>query len=504
MLLVNLLTLIVAFVMTSALVPLIARHTYFTSLLHRSEDGTRRSGAPLIPRLGGVAVFAGTVFAIGVALLMRDVGLPVPSGWIGLAPVMIPAATIVFILGLVDDVRGVRPSAKLVAQTLAASAVWFAGVRVDTLVFPPNTLLHLGAWSFPITVLWIVGVSNALNLVDGLDGLAGTITLIALLAIAGAALVLNNNGVLLLASAMFGATAAFLRYNWHPARIFLGDSGALAIGFMLAVATIESSRRTDDAVLTLVPVLALAYPLLDTFIAILRRFLRREPLARADGRHIHQQLVALGYPQPKAVRMIGLFAGTLAALALVVTFESPARSVLIAIAALLMLLAFFGWGLRWLQYDEFTEARDAVLTAARSGRDRLRLNILVRDVERRLAEATHAQHLDALLGESAVELGLVHLNLCRESARRRLPAHIPTAALDVYKVDVPLADLDQAVPPDPVVLRVWARSDDGGAERVARVLAPAVRDLLCAWTTESNMAFLPRSRARPAATAHPE
>ena len=504
MLLVNLIALAAAFATTWALVPLIARLTRFPKLLHRSEDGVRRPGAPLIPRLGGVAVFAGTVFAVIVALLLRDSGLKVPTGWTSLAPLMIPAATIVFVLGLADDVRGVPPSAKLIAQTLAAGAAWSAGVQVETLAFPPGTVVHLGAWSLPVTVIWIVGISNALNLVDGLDGLAGTVTLIALLALAGAAIVLNHNGVLLLASAMFGATAAFLRFNWHPARIFLGDSGALVIGFMLAVATVESSRRPDGAVLTLVPVLALAYPILDTAIAILRRFLRREPFARADGRHIHQQLIALGYAQPTAVRAIGAFSFAMAALALAVTFASPARSVLIALVTLGMLIAFFAWGLRWLQYDEFTEASAAVLHAARSGRDRLRLGILVRDVERRLARATDARELDELLAASAAELGLVHLRICRESARRRLPASADFPVVDMYKVEVAVATVDASQPPDPVVLRVWARHAEGGAERVARMLAPAVRERLSTWSNADNLAFFPHARARSAPAPIPE
>ena len=494
MLLVNLVAIAVAFATTSALVPLIVRYTHFKPLMHRSEDGVRRPDSPLVPRLGGVAVFGGTVLAVAVALLLRDTGVRVPIGWIGLAPYMIPAATIVFVLGLVDDVRGVPPLAKLIAQSLAAGAAWAAGVHIDTLAFPPGTAIALGSFSFPVTVLWIVGVSNALNLVDGLDGLAGTVTLIALLCVAGAALVLSNNGVLLLASAMFGATAAFLRSNWHPARIFLGDSGALVVGFMLSVATIEASRRPDDAVLTLVPVLALAYPLLDTLISILRRFLRREPLARADGRHIHQQLVALGYSQPQAVRFIAAFAAILGALALAVTFATPAVSLLIAITALLVLLAVFAWGLRWLRYDEFSEAGAAMLLVARTGRDRLRLNILVRDLERRLADMTSVRALDALLAESADGLGVVHLRLCRESARRRLPEGASHRAPDAYKVDVPLADLDPSDPPDPVVLRVWARSADGGAERVARMLAPAVRDKLRAWPLEQVIDFLPHTR----------
>ena len=495
MLLVNLVALAVAFVTTSALVPLIVRYTHFKPLLHRSEDGVRRPDSPLVPRLGGVAVFAGTVLAVGAALLLREVGAPVPSGWLGLAPYMIPAATIVFVLGLVDDVRGVPPSAKLIAQALAAAAAWAAGVRIETLVFPPDATLALGALSFPVTVLWIVGVSNALNLVDGLDGLAGTVTLIALLCVAGAALELNRNGVLLLASALFGAVAAFLRYNWHPARIFLGDSGALVIGFVLAVATIESSRRSDDAVLTLVPVLALAYPLLDTLISVLRRFLRREPLARADGRHIHQQLVSLGYAQPRAVLGIAAFAAILGALALAVTFATPAVSLLIAVTTLLVLIAIFAWGLRWLQYDEFSEAGAAVLQAARLGRDRLRMNILVRDVERRLSASPDVAALDRLLGESAAELGLVHLRLCRESARRRLPDRASRLAIDSYKVDMPLADLDPSDLPDPVVLRVWALNTDGGAERTARMLAPSVKVMLVSWPLEQVIAYLPHTRA---------
>ena len=248
MLLIPVIAFLVAFAVTAALVRV-------RPLLHRSGDDNRRDGAPLVPRLGGVALVTGTVSAILVALLMRGAGLDVPAAWVGFAPLLMAAAALVFVLGLVDDLRGVRPAGKLVVQVIAACLAWSAGVRIESVVFPPDITIAVGPLAFPITVLWLVGASNALNLVDGLDGLAALETVIALACIVGSALALNNNGVLLLAVAMLGATLAFLRANWHPARIFLGDSGSLVIGFMLAVGTVEAARRSNGAVLIMVPLM---------------------------------------------------------------------------------------------------------------------------------------------------------------------------------------------------------------------------------------------------------
>lgn len=495
MLLIPVVAFIAAFVMTAALLPVIAKRVRARPLLHRSGDDHRRVDAPLVPRIGGVAVVAGTVMGVMAALVMRGVGASVPTDWLNFAPLLVLACALVFALGLVDDLRGVRPSGKLVVQLIAASLAWYAGVRIESVVFPPDITLSTGPFAFPLTILWLVGATNALNLVDGIDGLAALETVIALCCVIGAALALNNNGVVLLAVAMLGATLAFLRANWHPASIFLGDSGALVIGFVLAVATVESARRTNGSVVFMVPFLALAYPILDTFIAMLRRWLRREPLARADGRHVHHQLVALGYSQPEAVRAIGLFSASMAALAFAVAFARPAVSIVVALAVLASLVALLAWGLRWLQYDEFSEAGAAMINVARRGRNRLRFSILARELERRIAGAESVATLDAMLGEAAPALGVADMRICRESARRRLALADGADAKTLYRVDMPVLDLQDSEPGDPVVLRVYGSLPQAYAERAAHLIAPAVHARLEQWPREMVSTYLPHQRS---------
>lgn len=510
MLLIDLVAFTAALATTLAVIPIIIEYATWRPLLNRSGEPGLERDAPLVPRLGGIAVFAGIVVAIAVASTLRGVGIVVPTGWTHFAPLMVAGATVVFALGLIDDLRGVKPLWKLAAQTVAACAAWYAGVRIEVIVFPPSTVVDLGALAFPVTVLWLVGVSNALNLIDGLDGLAGTVTVIALGCVIGASLVLNHNGVMLLSWAMLGATLGFLRYNWHPARIFLGDSGSLVVGFMLAVATVESARRADGAILSLVPILALAYPLLDTGVAILRRSLRGEPLARADGRHIHQQFVTMGYGQTRAVGTIAIFAAALAALALTVTFARPVFSVFVALVALAVLMSIFAWGLRWLQYDEFTEARATVLSAALRARGVLRNKIIARDAERHVSRAEEIADVERILAEYAPTLGLAHMQICRESSRRRLPESYAGGALDVYKVDFPIVDLGHSTPPDPIVLRIWCHTAHAlahaSAERVAQTLAPTIRERLAALQADDVDYLLPRLRistaAAPVADTH--
>lgn len=504
MLLIPVVAFSIAFAVTAVLLPVIAKRVRVRPLLHRSGDDHRRAGAPLVPRIGGVAVVAGTVMGVLAALVMRGAGAAVPTDWLNFAPLLVLAGALVFALGLVDDLRGVRPSGKLVVQLIAATLAWYAGVRIETVVFPPDITLSTGPLAFPLTVLWLVGASNALNLVDGIDGLAALETVIALCCIIGAALALNNSGVVLLAVAMLGATLAFLRANWHPASIFLGDSGSLAIGFVLAVGTVESARRTNGAVLFMVPFLALAYPILDTFIAMMRRWLRAEPLSRADGRHVHHQLVALGYTQPEAVRALGLFSASMAALALAVAFARPAVSIVVALAVLATLMALVAWGLRWLQYDEFSEAGAAMLSVARKGRNRLRFSILARELERRIADADSVATLDTMLGEAAPALGVAYMRICRESARRRLALADGADASSLYRVDMPVLDLHDAEPPDPVVLRVYGSLPSAHAERAAHLIAPAVRLRLEGWPRELVSGYLPHQRSdRPRAAQVP-
>jgi UDP-GlcNAc:undecaprenyl-phosphate GlcNAc-1-phosphate transferase len=473
----------VAYFTTLAAIPAVRRVATHRKLLDY-PDGTRRGHSRPVPRLGGVAIFVGLLIAFLASLVVSSgFGRAAPSVP-ALAPALVLGGAILFVIGLLDDLRGVPPVLKLLGQTGAALIVYYSGLQVQVISLPPNIELSLGVLSLPITILWLVGVSNAFNLIDGLDGLAGGVALIALLSAAGSGLILGTNQTTpLFAIALAGAMIAFLRYNAPPARIFLGDSGSLVVGFLLAVFTVRGATRHDEVVYAVVPIFALAYLLLDTGIAILRRWLRGSPLSRADGRHIHHQLSALLGPR-RAVGVIYLNAFVIAGVGLCATFAPPAMTVAIAGFGMAVLLFIMVYGVRWLEYHEFLEAGASVASAARKARTVIQDKIGARDVARAIENAPSLEQVELILQESAPIFRFAHMRLGR--SRRELPEHVVLGVLTsrLWRLEYPVApELDASVPGfnaavDPLTLCIWSHVNAGrrpaGAERVAQIIAPAV------------------------------
>src|SRR5690606_9252792 len=240
--------------------------------------------------------------------------------------------SLLFVTGLVDDVRGLTPLTKLLVQVLAASVAYFLGFQVLRIGFGPEFGIDLGWLSLPVTLVWIVGVTNAFNLIDGLDGLASGIALVALSTTAVAAQMLGNFEVVVVCLALIGALLGFLRYNFNPARIFLGDSGSLFVGFLLAVLSVHGSMKSATAVVVLVPLSALALPLLDTVLAIRRRRPRGLPVSAAESRHIHPRPLAIGFTQRRSVILLYCVASALAVAGIGIAF-APQRGVLVVAVA---------------------------------------------------------------------------------------------------------------------------------------------------------------------------
>jgi UDP-GlcNAc:undecaprenyl-phosphate GlcNAc-1-phosphate transferase len=396
----------------------------------------------------------------------------------------------VFVVGLLDDLKGVPPVLKLIGQTGAAFIVCRAGFRIDVISLPPDIELSLGILSVPITVLWLVGVSNAFNLIDGLDGLAGGVGLIALLAAAGSGIILGNPTMPLYSIALAGALLAFLRYNAPPAKIFLGDSGSLVVGFLLAVFTVKSASRHDDVVYALVPIFALSYLLLDTGFAILRRWLRGAPLSRADGRHIHHQLRALGLSPGRSISLIWVQSLLIAGLGLCVTFAPPAMTLAIALTGVAVLCFIMVYGVRWLEYHEFLEAGASVASAARKARTVIQDRISARDIARVIQNAASLAQVELILQESAPLFRFAHMRL--GCSRRELPQHVVlgVATSQLWKLEYPVAPPQYVAAmgqTDPLVLSIWCHTNGGrhpaGPERVAQILAPAI----AAWLTAERI-----------------
>ena len=484
-----------AFVVSVALLPLVGRLAVHHRLLD-APDANRRLHDRPIPRLGGVAVFAAVLVVGGVGLLLED-----RAHVVRLLPTvtaMIAGASILFVVGLADDIRGVGPRTKLLVQLVAALVVYRAGFRIDTLTIFSETPIALGVLALPVTLLWIVGLTNAFNLVDGADGLAAGVAAIALVATAAAAGAVHDTTVVWASLTLLGAMLGFLRFNWPPARIFLGDSGSLVVGFLLAVLTVKGATTRTGTLRALAPIFALSYPLLDTGISMLRRWLRGEPLSRADGRHIHHQLRALGIGPRQSLLMICGLSAVIASLGLSVTFAPPHFTVAIACAASVMLALIFVYGLRWLQYHEFLEAGASVTSGARRARAVIRDKIRARDVALLLQRAPTFEALCGILEQSAASFRFVHVELQGRSATRQFVEPIPVQVhgARTWKLEFPVTRPGATT--HPIVLSIWSSVDGSGtpagAERVAQILAPAVAEWFVAHANRQDIRALLQAR----------
>ena len=461
--------------LTSAIAQPIVRRIAFRLGFLDYPDAERRMHAKAVPRLGGVGVFLALLVAGAVAAAVDTSGRFVPQ-----LPFVIATAAggaLLFLAGLADDIKGVPPLAKIIVQSAAAFVVYRYGFRIEHLILPGGFVIDLDWMALPVTVLWIVGLSNAFNLVDGADGLAGGVAIIALVATAASAAVLGDQPIVWCSLALIGAMLGFLRYNWPPARIFLGDSGSLVVGFLLAILTVKGMTRADGAVYAIAPIFALSYPLLDTGISMLRRWLRGESLSRADGRHIHHQLQALGLgPRQTLLVLYGLSA-FVAAMGLSATFAPPQLTIAVAVAGAATLGLILVYGAQWLQYHELMEAGASIGSALMTARQRVQDKIYARDVARLVARASSPQELRAVIEDSAELFRFAHMEL-RWGMSRVTPPPAKgslTNAARLWALDYPItANRGRK---EPLFLCIWCSVDSvraAGAERVTKIIASAV------------------------------
>lgn len=309
---------------TNLLIPPVVKLAIALRALDHPDARKLQAGA--VPRLGGLAIAAGLALGAGtgaVALweswghrVERDEILALAFG-----------TGLVFLVGLVDDLVGVRPGTKLLFQIIAAGFLLRVGWSFEVLRLPWVGEIELGLLGGLVSLLWIVGVTNAINLIDGLDGLAGGVVTIISLSLLFYAIFQGNPGTVMLMAATVGACVGFLRHNWEPARIFMGDSGSLTLGYLLAAATVHSSLKAPAAVAILVPILALGVPVMDTLLVMAVRFLDRPqgPAAtrflrmfHADRQHLHHLLSHFGGRRSRIVAVIYAVVLSFCALALFV------------------------------------------------------------------------------------------------------------------------------------------------------------------------------------------
>lgn len=290
----------VALIVAALTTPLVAWMAHRFGLLDQPSEA-RKVHVRAVPRLGGVAVvlaFFTPILALGLwenrvsALFYSDVRLV--TGLFG-------GAAAIVALGVYDDLEGASARLKLLVQVTTAIGLWAVGFRIELLGNPLGEAFDLGWLSLPLTTIWIVGVVNALNLIDGLDGLASGVALLATLVLFGVAFVDNATLLCLITVALAGSLVGFLFWNFNPAKIFLGDSGSMFLGFILAAVSIWTQQKGATAVALLVPVLALGLPILDTTLSFVRRVGKGKSPFVADREHLHHRLLALGLSHRNAV-----------------------------------------------------------------------------------------------------------------------------------------------------------------------------------------------------------
>jgi UDP-GlcNAc:undecaprenyl-phosphate/decaprenyl-phosphate GlcNAc-1-phosphate transferase len=351
-----------------------------------------------IARAGGIAVFGAVTIVLGLVLIVDRLQVFIPDETVARLLVVAAGAGAIFALGLWDDARHLGAPAKFMVQILIALAVFMAGVRIEAL-----PLLEFADSSPPLylslflTVAWLVGVTNAFNLIDGSDGVAGGAAVLACLVFGTVSLVNGNGPGALVAFVLAGAVLGFLFFNFPPASIFLGDSGSLFIGFMLAAMAVVTTQTASTALAVAVPVVCLGLPILDTLLVMVRRFLRRKPLFRGDRLHIHHILRDLGH-SPRRVALV-IYAVCVVFALLSLLLVRPAGSQLavpFVVAGIILWIA-----VRRLRIPELTEV-GRIVERGLAQREVIAHNLRVREAMLRLRSARDPAAMLAAL-ESAFD-----------------------------------------------------------------------------------------------------
>ena len=311
---------------TDILIPWVVRLAYRIGKVD-APDARKVHTVP-IPRLGGVALFAGFLVGLGLLQLLLQGQL---FSFEGAMRGVLVGGSLMFLVGVLDDLKPLNAKLKFALQIGAALAAYYFGVKIDFVSNPGGGLVFLPSFvSLGLTVFWLVGISNTINLIDGLDGLAGGVSLISALTIGLIALQTNQTIAGILALALAGSTIGFLRYNFNPAKIFMGDGGALFLGFTLAAISVIGVLKLIAAMAFAVPILILGVPIFDTSFAILRRLWNHKPIFSPDRGHLHHRLLDAGLDQRRAVLVIYGISLILGGMALTVARVQGGPTVLVS------------------------------------------------------------------------------------------------------------------------------------------------------------------------------
>lgn len=427
----------------------------------RQGDAPERLG---VPRLGGVAMLAAWLVALALLVawdneVTRKL-LSEPQLGVGL----LGAVLCVFLIGLYDDARGARPWQKLAVQAAAGCILFFSGYQVDLVTNPlTGGSFSLGWLSLPVTLAWLIAISNAFNLIDGLDGLAAGVGLCSALALFLLALMTQNPFVAAIAAALAGSLIGFLPNNFAPARIYLGDSGSLTAGLTLAALAVRSSQKGSVMITLAIPLMIFGLPLLDAGVTTVRRFLSGHPIFHRDQEHLHHRLLKIGLTHRAAVLALYGVAGFFALSSLLLVNYKSSAAPLIA-----LLCGLLAWVVvRQMDYAEFHELDSHFRTALASQRSVLRNQICLRKAAAEMGQAGGIDEAWEIAGRTFATLGfesaVCDLKLGPGSHSVTLQWTSP-AALGVrpaksgtWAITIPLADNGRHLG----AIELWRRVDAG-------------------------------------------
>lgn len=318
----------VAGVLAYILTPFVKRFAHKVGAIDVPKDNRRMHKVP-IPRMGGLAIFIAFLCAM---LIFADFDEQLLSILLG--------ATIIVVLGIFDDIMALGAKLKFVVQIVAAAIpVCAGGLKIAMFTnlnpFSENPYFNLGIFAIPVTIIWIVGITNAVNLIDGLDGLAVGVSSIAALTMLAVGLLTNDMAVAVAMAALTGACIGFMPYNINPAKIFMGDTGSTFLGYMLATMSIQGMFKFYAVISFAVPFLILGLPIFDTAFAITRRVLSGRSPMSPDRGHVHHRLMDMGFNQKQSVAILYAISGTLGLAAVVLTSRGEVKAMVLVLAVII-------------------------------------------------------------------------------------------------------------------------------------------------------------------------
>jgi len=406
-----LLLFVLSLISSLLITPVVRRMCERLGLLDEPHD-YRRIHQRATPRLGGVAIFISICLSLSVLFFIQHLLTLTLQSQSPKIRVIIVTATLILLVGVYDDLRGANARLKFVCLGLIASLFYMMGGRIEALSIPFFGSVQLPVWvGFCLTVVWMVGVSNAFNLIDGMDGLAAGAALFSSLTLVVVSLLLSNPVVVIFALVLSGALIGFLRYNFNPASIFLGDSGSLFIGFTLAALSVEGAQKASTAVAVAIPLLAFGLPVLDTGFTMMRRFISRKPLFEGDREHIHHMLLDRGWSQ-RRVALVLYGACALLGLTSLLFVGSTGM-----VTGLVLFVLGFATviGVHHLRYHEVEEIKAGVMRNITGRHARLANNINVRRASRALSTASCLADIFSVIERmlEAGEFGYANVQLGR-------------------------------------------------------------------------------------------